>query len=97
DMVGSTKEIIEYAKENVNDEIIFVTERGVCEYMQMLYPNRSFYQLVPDILTCPNMKKTTLTGVLNALKGTGGKIIELDEDARLNALSSIEKMLNYGG
>jgi quinolinate synthase len=96
DMVGSTKEIIDYALSR-EDDIIFVTERGVCDALRLQYPGRGFYQLEPELMTCDNMKKTTLQGVYDALTGRGGEEIVLDEDVRRRALGSIEMMLHYGG
>ena len=42
------------------------------------------------------MKITTLTDVLNCLKGTGGEIIELDDEIRIQAKKCIDKMIELG-
>ena len=95
DMTGSTKEIIDYALKS-KEEVIFATERGVFDDLVLKYPDRKFYQLEPTLMTCVNMKKTTLQGVYDAITGRGGEVILMDEELRLAAKSSIDNMLKYG-
>ena len=95
DMVGSTKDIIQYAKSS-SDEIILVTEKGVYDKLSKEYPNRIFHQLLPEKMVCADMKKTALTDVHRALMGEGGTEITIDEPLRLAAKSSIENMIKYG-
>jgi len=96
DMAGSTAAIISFAK-STPDDVIFVTERGVYDWFCKKFPERSFHQLEPDLLTCNNMKRTGPPEVLAALKGEGGEIITVDEELRLQAKNSIDAMLFYGG
>ncbi|MCI9274136.1 MAG: quinolinate synthase NadA [Clostridiales bacterium] len=96
DMAGSTKEIIDYAL-SCEDEIIFATERGVYDALSLRFPHRNFHQLEPQLMTCVNMKKTTLQGVYDALTGKSGEVILMDEPLRRAASVSIENMLRYGG
>lgn len=96
DMAGSTKEIIDYALGS-EDDVIFATERGVYDELTLRYPHRNFYQLEPQLMTCVNMKKTTLQGVYDALVGRSGEVILMDEALRQAASTSIENMLRYGG
>ena len=96
DFIGSTSEIINYCK-SVEDDVIIATERGVCDKLSRDYPERGFYQLAPNKLTCPNMKMTTLQNVYDALLGNFGDVIEIDEELRLKAKRSIDNMLKYGG
>ena len=96
DMVGSTKAIIDYAL-STDDEIILVTERGVCDKLSRDHSNRKFYQLEEDLLTCMNMKLTTLQQVADALAGRGGEEIVMEESLRLAAKRPIDAMLRYGG
>ncbi len=96
DMIGATSEIIDYAKKN-SGEIIIGTEKGVVDYLSTHEENgERFIQLSPEKLCCEDMKKITLTDVLAALKGTQGEVITLPESLRLNALKSIERMLELG-
>ncbi len=97
DVAGSTKELIDYALAHEEEELLFVTERGVYDALTLRYPNRVFHQLEPQLMTCVNMKKTTLQSVYDALTGAGGAVIQLDEELRKKALGSIRNMLAYGG
>lgn len=95
DMIGSTKEIIDYVNTG-EDDIILATERGVYDNLVLQHPRRNLYQLCPEKMTCADMKKTTLQDVYDALTGKGGEVITLDEALRLKALGSITNMLQYG-
>ncbi len=95
DMIGSTKEIIDYVNTG-EDDIILATERGVYDNLVLQHPRRNLYQLCPGKMTCADMKKTTLQDVYDALTGKGGEVITLDESLRLKALGSITNMLQYG-
>lgn len=94
DMVGATSGIIDYCK-RVDTPVIIATERGVCDYLNIQYPDRKFYQLAPEKLVCPDMKLTTLEDVLDAINGVGGEEIELPEDVRLAAKGCIDNMIKY--
>ena len=96
DFIGSTSAIIDYCLKHDGD-VIIGTERGVTDWLHEQYPDRGFYQLRADKLTCENMKYTTLQGVYDALTGVGGAEIELPEALRLAAKKSIDRMLQYGG
>ena len=96
DVAGSTKEILDFIHSG-DDAVIIATERGVYEALVRQYPNRALYQLEPELLTCHDMKKTTLQGVYDALTGKGGQTIELDGQLLSAARGSIENMLRYGG
>ena len=96
DIAGSTKAIIDYARSN-EEEIIFVTERGVCDKLSRDLPHRKFHQLGDGLLTCDDMKLTSLEQVLDALTGKSGEEITMDESVRLAAKRPIDAMLRYGG
>jgi quinolinate synthase len=96
DMIGSTKAIIDFA-EKCDNEVIFVTERGVYDWFTRKFPQKVFWQLEPELLTCNNMKRTDLPAVLAALRGDGGDVITIDDALREKALRSIRAMLHYGG
>lgn len=96
DFVGATTQITSFAEKQEGD-VIIVTEMGVCDYLNHKYNTNRFIQAAPDKLICPNMKATTLNSLYNALNGTGGCEIELDEELRLKAKVSIDNMLKYGG
>jgi len=95
DFVGSTTAIMDYAKNSDKKEFIIGTELSILGHLQYECPEKSFYPLSID-LVCHNMKITTLTDVLNCLKGSGGEIIELSEDIRLKAKNCIDRMIELG-
>lgn len=67
DFVGSTSAIIRYAEtSSEQNEFIIGTEMGVMAKLKTLRPDARFYLLHAG-LVCPNMKKTRLQSVLNAL------------------------------
>lgn len=91
DFVGSTSQIISYAKNSDSREIIIGTEMGVMHKLQNDNPDKSFKLLSPSLI-CPNMKKTTLEDIRDALK-YGREEIVLDEDIRVRAEKSLDDML----
>lgn len=95
DMAGSTAEIIDFALKS-EKPVIIGTERGVADYLIPKYPDKKFYHLCPEKLTCKDMKYTTPENILLALKGEGGEKIELEEDLRIKAKHSIDEMLRLG-
>jgi quinolinate synthase len=94
DFVGSTKQIIDFAKESGSSKFIIGTEMGVMYKLKKDNPDKSFY-LLSQGLVCPNMKKTTLKSVYNALKEMKYEIT-LDENIRLNAKRALDRMIRIG-
>lgn len=92
DFVGSTSKIIEYAKNDPHDKFIIATEMGILHKLKNDSPHKTFYLLTPKFI-CPNMKKTKLESVYNALKFDRYQI-ELDEDIINRARKSLEAMLS---
>jgi quinolinate synthase len=91
DFVGSTSQIIEYAEKSQNKTFIIGTEMGVLHKLEKDNPDKKFYLLSPGLL-CPNMKLTGLIHIYNALKEEQYEIM-VEEEIRLKALGSLEKML----
>jgi quinolinate synthase len=91
DYVGSTKQIIDYATQSEKQKFIIGTEMGVLYKLKKENPAKTFY-LMSQGLVCPNMKKTSLSSVYHALKEMRYQI-ELDEDIRLKAKGSLDRML----
>jgi quinolinate synthase len=94
DFVGSTKQIIDFATESENTKFIIGTEMGVMYKLKLNSPNKIFY-LMSQGLLCPNMKKTSLNSIYESLNEMKYKI-ELDEDIRLKARKSLDRMLEIG-
>lgn len=91
DFVGSTKEIIDFANNSNNNKFIIGTEMGVLYKLKKENPTKIFYLMSPG-LVCPNMKKTSLKSVYNALNEMKYKI-ELNEDVRIRAKKCLDRML----
>jgi len=91
DFVGSTKQIIDYAKSSPAGKFIIGTEMGVMHQLQKDSPGKTFWLMSPG-LVCPNMKKTTLESVYEALRD-GKYNITLEESVRLKAKTCLDRML----
>lgn len=91
DYVGSTKQIIDYVAGSPNKKFIIGTEMGVLYKMKKDNPDKMFYLLSSGFM-CPNMKKTTLKSVYDALKDMKYNIT-LDEDIRVRARIPLDRML----
>ena len=96
DYVGSTTGIMDFAKKSPNKEFIIGTENSIVEHLQFECPDKKFYPL-SVMLTCMNMKITTLMDIYNCLKGTGGEVIELPENVIEGAGRCIHRMVELGG
>lgn len=95
DYIGSTSGIMEYAKNSDAKEFIIGTEQAIVETLQIECPDKKFYYLSVN-LVCRNMKATTIMDVLNCCQGTGGEVIELDDDTMKKARVCIDKMIELG-
>lgn len=91
DFVGSTKQIIDYANSCGVKKFIIGTEMGVLFSLKKQNPDKDFY-LMSQGLVCPNMKKTSLKSVYEALKDMKYEI-EVEEEVRLRAKKCLERML----
>ena len=93
DYIGSTSGIINSATECEDKEFIIATEEGVLHQLKKKNPDKKFY--FPEVMVCPNMKKTSLQDVYDALDGKKEEVI-LDEEIRKKALTSLENMHKLG-
>jgi quinolinate synthase len=91
DFVGSTKQIIDFAKQSEKSKFIIGTEMGVLYKLKKQNPEKTFYMMSQGLI-CPNMKKTSLQSVYNSLKNMEYKI-ELDDNMVEKARKSLDKML----
>ena len=90
DFIGSTGEIIDYAKKSPCNEFLVVTEQGVLHTLKSLTPEKKFY-IPGTTMTCVNMKKTELQDVYNSLLNLEFEI-NLDEEIRLKAYNALNRM-----
>lgn len=91
DFVGSTKQIIDYAKNSEQKKFIIGTEMGVLYQLKKDSPDKTFY-LMSSGLICPNMKKTSLQSVHDALAYKRYEI-NLSEDIIKRASHCLNRML----
>lgn len=89
--VGSTAEIIAYAKNSDASEFIVVTEDGVVYKLIADNPDKHFYFPKPHPC-CVDMKLNTLEGVLRVLEEEDNTV-EVSEDVRRKALVPLDRML----
>ena len=92
DYVGSTTQIMDFAKQSQATEFIIGTENSIVQHLQIDCPEKRFYAL-SKICVCHNMKMTTLGDVYECVRGIGGEEITLDADTLRNARRSIDEML----
>ena len=87
----STGGMCRYARESDAKEIVVGTEVGILHRLRAENPGKSFFP-VNDRLVCPNMKKTTLEGVAEALREMRHRV-EVPEAVAVRARRAIEAML----
>ena len=91
DYIGSTADIIDFAGKSDSNEFIVCTEDGVMFELMQKNPDKRFY--FPDPRPCcEGMKLNTLEAVLSVLENENDEIL-VNEDVRVQALKSLEKML----
>ena len=93
DYIGSTSGIINYATKCEDNEFIICTEEGILYELNKRNPNKKFY--FPEKMICPNMKKTSLEKVYDALCGKIDEVV-LDKEIKEKALTSLENMHKLG-
>lgn len=92
DFVGSTTEIMKFAKESTHQEFLIGTENSIVEHLQFDCMNKIFYPVSTN-LVCPDMKATTLMDIYLCLKGISGEKIELDPFTLNRAKSCLDEMI----
>lgn len=91
DFIGSTKQIIDFARNSEAQKFIIGTEMGVLYQLKKENPGKTFY-MMSNGLVCPNMKKTRLESVYTALSEMKYPM-EISEDVRQKASRCLERML----
>jgi quinolinate synthase len=94
DYIGSTAGILDRAERGDEPEYLIGTETGVVERLRARAPGKRFYLISPGLF-CPNMKKTRLISVRDALLNNEYEIT-LDADEMDRAKSSLERMIEVG-
>ncbi len=91
DFVGSTKEIMNYAKESNEKQFVIVTEKGVVDRLKRDLPQKEFILIKEDIV-CQNMKWNSLEDIYNALLNEEHEI-EVNEEVFEKAKKCIKRMM----
>jgi len=91
DHVTSTSGMLRYAHASDAKEFIVGTEIGLMHRLRKENPGKTFYPLRDDMI-CPNMKRTTLDLVRDALKEMTN-IIKVPEEIRIPARKALDAML----
>ncbi len=91
DKVSSTAGMINFARENDAREFIVATEMGILHPLKKRCPDKQFY-MASNKLVCPNMKKTTLDKVHQALLNLEPRVT-VPEKVRKQAIRCLERML----
>ncbi|MBP7176812.1 MAG: quinolinate synthase NadA [Thermoclostridium sp.] len=94
DFTGSTAEIIAYAKNSPNQKYLIATEMGVLYKLRKDNPEKNFYMLSQGFI-CPNMKKTSVNSVFQALMQMRYEI-HVDPVVAEGARKALEAMLRVG-
>ena len=97
DHIGSTSSILKFATQSTNKEFIVATEAGILHEMKKQNPNKFFIPAPPEDAECAcnecfYMKMNTLEKVYLCLKNEQPEIL-IDEEVRLKAVKSIQRML----
>jgi len=93
DFVGSTSQIMNYVKHSTAQKFIIGTEMGIIHGLRKENPNKTFY-LLSQGLICPNMKRTTVEKVLNALQNLQ-PVITIAPEIQNKARQALDRMLEY--
>lgn len=91
DYIGSTAEIIDYAKNSDCNEFIICTEDGVRYQLEKDNPNKNFY-FTKTSPCCQDMKLNTLEKLLRVLE-TEENQVKIDQEIIEKALLPLDKML----
>ena len=102
DVVGSTTQIIKAAQELPNKQFIVATDNGIFYKMKQMAPNKEFIEApshgegatCKSCAHCPWMAMNGLHNLLHVLE-TGDNEVFVDEDIRLKALKSTQRMLDF--
>ncbi|MBQ8847468.1 MAG: quinolinate synthase NadA [Candidatus Gastranaerophilales bacterium] len=96
DFVGSTKEIMEFAKKSDKKQFIIATEKGVVDRLNRDSKNLGWgkeFILIDENIICPSMKMNSLEKIYDTLLNEKNEITIAD-DVLLSAQKCIKKMLD---
>lgn len=91
DYVGSTSQMLKFARESDYEKIIVGTEIGLIERMRREIPEKTFIPLYKAV--CKEMKLNTLESLLIALKFESN-VVKLPEEVAERARKAIKRMVD---
>jgi quinolinate synthase len=102
DVVGSTTQLINAAKELPNSKFIVATDNGIFYKMKQAAPDKIFLEApsagegatCESCAHCPWMAMNHLRNLAEVLR-TGRNEIHVDEDIRIKALKSTQRMVDF--
>ncbi len=102
DVIGSTTQLIRGAQRLDNEAFIVATDRGIFHKMRHAAPGKRFIEAPTggagatcrSCAHCPWMAMNTLAGLEYCLE-TGANEIHVDEDIRVDAMQSLNRMLEF--
>ncbi len=92
DFIGSTSQILEYARSSSAEAVIIGTEEGVLERLRKELPDKKIFSVAPNFI-CRNMKKTGLTELYNCLINEQTEVTLAPEEIAA-AKSSLDRMVS---
>ncbi|MBQ8887265.1 MAG: quinolinate synthase NadA [Candidatus Gastranaerophilales bacterium] len=95
DFVGSTKEIMEFARKSDNKQFVIATEKGVVDRLNRdskLYNWGKKFILIDENIICPSMKNNTLEDIYETLLNETNEIT-LDEEIIKKSRLCIDRMI----
>jgi len=90
DEATSTSGMLEYVKKSRHTEFIIGTETGIIHTLKTQNPDKIFIP-ADEKMICTDMKKITLTDIVNSLL-TLSPVIKVVEEIRIKAIKAIERM-----
>lgn len=103
DFVGSTSQILNYAKESSSDEFIIATERNIFYKISKACPNKTLIEAPVASLSghciscanCPWMGMNTLEALIHAIENPQEHEIYVDKSTALLAQKPLDRMLAF--
>lgn len=105
DLVGSTKDMIQYTIENDSNTFIVATDKGLFYQLQKHSPNKIFLQAPTGgngatckmCAQCPWMEKNTVRQLYDFLSGVPFYEVNVDENIAAKAKLPLDKMISFKG
>lgn len=94
DCVTSTSGMLRYVDQSGAREFIVGTEEGMAYVLHVAFPDRTFYRFSHSMI-CQDMKRVTLSSVVNALERMQ-YVVNVPDEIRRPAMNCLSRMMNIG-